>query len=55
MRRHDLAPPEKVAQLKAELNRYHHTTAFDRCDSMGDVVRQNMWQMLGPQLRRTAG
>ncbi|GAB3573873.1 hypothetical protein [Hymenobacter daeguensis] len=47
MRQHELAPPEKVAQLKAELNRYHRTEAFDRCDSMGDVVRQNLWQMLG--------
>ena len=47
MRAHDLAPPEKVAQLKAELNRYHHTQAFDRCDSMGDIVRQNLWLMLG--------
>ena len=55
MRRHHLAPPEKVARLKAELNRFHQTTAFDRCDSMGDVVRQNLWQMLGPQLRRAAG
>ena len=55
MRRHHLAPPEKVARLKAELNRFHQTTAFDRCDSMGDVVRQNLWQTLGPQLRRVAG
>ena len=47
MRQHYLAPPEKVIQLKAELNRYHHTNAFDKCDSMGDVVRQNLWQMLG--------
>jgi len=47
MRQHDLAPPEKVEQLKAELNRYHHTEAFDKCDSMGDIVRQNLWLMLG--------
>ena len=47
MRRHELAPPAKVAQLKAELNRYHHTDAFDQCDSMGDIVRQNLWLMLG--------
>ena len=25
MRRHELAPPDKVDQLKADLNRYHHT------------------------------
>jgi hypothetical protein len=47
MRQHELAPPEKVAQLKAELNRAHRTTAFDKCDSMGDIVRQNLWQTLG--------
>ncbi|WP_310397720.1 hypothetical protein [Hymenobacter sp.] len=49
MRRHDLAPPEKVTQLKAELNRYHRTEVFDKCDSMGDLVRQNLWLMLGPE------
>ena len=49
MRAHDLAPPAKVAQLRAELNRYHRTAAFDACDSMGDLVRQNLWQMLGPK------
>jgi hypothetical protein len=47
MRSHELAPPEKVAQLKTELNRYHHTEVFDKCDSMGDIVRQNLWLMLG--------
>ena len=47
MRQHELAPPEKVAQLKAELNRYHRTEAFEKCDSMGDLVRQNLWQTLG--------
>ncbi|WP_317043713.1 hypothetical protein [Hymenobacter glacialis] len=47
MRGHQLAPPEKVMQLKAELNRYHKTDVFDKCDSMGDIVRQNLWLMLG--------
>jgi len=55
MRRHHLAPPEKVARLKAELNHFHHTTAFDRCDSMGDIVRQNLWLMLGAGVRPAAG
>ena len=55
MRRHDLAPPDKVAQLKVELNRYHRTTAFDKCDSMGDIVRQNLWQMLGGSVRPAGG
>jgi hypothetical protein len=47
MRRHELAPPEKVEQLKSALNRFHHTDAFEKCDSMGDIVRQNLWVMLG--------
>ena len=55
MRQHELAPPEKVAQLKAELNRYHHTTAFDQCDSMGDIVRQNLWLMLGAGAKPAVG
>ena len=46
MRAQELAPPAKVAQLKAELNRYHATRAFDTCDSMGDLVRRNLWLTL---------
>jgi hypothetical protein len=46
MRQQDLAPLEKVDELKAALNRYHHTDKFTRCDSMGDVVRLNLWLML---------
>lgn len=55
MRSHDLAPPEKVEQLKAELNRYHHPQVFDKCDSMGDSVRQNLWLMLGASIKPAAG
>jgi transcriptional regulator of nitric oxide reductase len=55
MRAHELAPPEKVEQLKTELNRYHHTQAFDGCDSMGDLVRQHLWQMLAPGAQPVAG
>lgn len=46
MRRQTLAPVEKVDELKAALNHYHHTQNSDRCDSMGDVVRLNLWLML---------
>jgi len=48
MRHDELAPAAKVDQLKAELNQHHRTTAFTRCDSMGDLVRQNLMLMLGP-------
>ncbi|MFD1466812.1 hypothetical protein ACFQ48_01145 [Hymenobacter caeli] len=53
MRAHDLAPPEKVEELKTALNRYHRTQKFDYCDSMGDLVRQNLWLMLGPRTLST--
>ncbi|OGX89846.1 hypothetical protein [Hymenobacter coccineus] len=53
MRAHDLAPPEKVAELKAALNHHHRTQKFDHCDSMGDLVRQNLWLMLGPRTLST--
>jgi hypothetical protein len=46
MRQQQLAPVEKVDELKAALNRYHRTQSFDACDSMGDVVRLNLWLML---------
>ncbi|UOG76149.1 hypothetical protein MTX78_06010 [Hymenobacter tibetensis] len=42
MRREELAPPEKVAQLQTELNLHHKTSAFNRCRNMGDIVRQNL-------------
>ncbi|TPG72138.1 hypothetical protein [Hymenobacter nivis] len=53
MRAHDLAPPEKVQELKAALNHHHRTQKFDHCDSMGDLVRQNLWLMLGPRTLST--
>ena len=49
MRGQELAPPDKVDELKAALNRYHRTQKFDYCDSMGDVVRLNLWLMLAPK------
>jgi hypothetical protein len=46
MRQQELAPPEKIEVLKATLGRYHRTEQFARCDSMGDIVRLNLWLML---------
>ena len=31
------------------LNRYHRTAKFSSCDSMGDIVRRNLWLLLGPR------
>ncbi|MBC6988441.1 MULTISPECIES: hypothetical protein [Hymenobacter] len=46
MRADDISPAEKTEQLKAELNEHHHTQEFNRCRSMGDVVRLNLRLML---------
>ncbi|MCC2548169.1 hypothetical protein LJY25_17095 [Hymenobacter sp. BT175] len=50
MRQDTLAPPDKIRRLKDELNRHHRTTRFDRCDSMGDIVRLNLKIMLAGRL-----
>ena len=42
MKHNPAEPPDKVATLKQELGEYHHTTAFEHCTSMGDVVEQNL-------------
>ncbi|MBX0292000.1 hypothetical protein K3G63_16230 [Hymenobacter sp. HSC-4F20] len=47
LRRDDVSPPEKVAQLKAQLNQHHRTEQFTTCRSMGDVVRLNLLLTLG--------
>ncbi len=47
LRRDDVSPPDKVAQLKTQLGQHHRTTQFRRCHSMGDVVRLNLKLMLG--------
>ncbi|WP_375416723.1 hypothetical protein [uncultured Hymenobacter sp.] len=46
MRRDELAPPAKIQQLSRELNHFHRTTHFERCRSMGDLVRLNLKLML---------
>lgn len=42
LRQDEVSPPEKVAQLKAQLNQHHRTGQFSRCRTMGDVVRLNL-------------
>ncbi|MBW3129091.1 hypothetical protein [Hymenobacter profundi] len=46
MRRAELSTPDKIAQLKQDLNAHHGTTQFSRCRTMGDVVRLNLKIML---------
>ncbi|MEM1296178.1 MAG: zf-TFIIB domain-containing protein [Verrucomicrobiota bacterium] len=42
MQQDELSSPDKVAELRSGLNEYHETTAFNGCDSMGELVRKNL-------------
>lgn len=46
MCRDNIAPVEKVDQLKQELNVYFKNPKFLRCNSMGDIVKTNLKQTL---------
>lgn len=46
-----ISTPEKVKQLAAELAEYHHNKAFLKCKSQGEIVKQNMKQMLKKNLK----
>ena len=37
-----LSTSDKIAQIKLELNNYYQTNKFDRCKSMGDIVKLNL-------------
>jgi len=50
MTKDEISTPEKVSQLKAELNDYFKTTAFQKCRSMGDVVKMQLKQTLRKNL-----
>ena len=45
-----ISVPEKVEQLKQELNAHLHTTAFNKCQSMGQVVKRHLKQTLQKNL-----
>ena len=38
----DISSPEKINQLKEELNAFLNTTAFSRCRSMGQIVKRHL-------------
>ncbi len=46
MCRDNIAPPEKVNQLKTELSDYFESNKFMRCKSMGDIVKMTLKQTL---------
>lgn len=43
-------PADKVRTLKQDLGDYHHTTGFEKCTCMGDVVEKNLEVTLGRHL-----
>jgi hypothetical protein len=46
----EISTPEKVMQLKKELGAYLHTHAFNKCQSMGEVVKTHLKQTLRKNL-----
>jgi hypothetical protein len=50
MTREQISPPEKVMQLKEELNLHFHTSIFSRCQSMGQVVKRQLKHTLQKNL-----
>lgn len=50
MTREQISPPEKVMQLKEELNMHFHTSIFSRCQSMGQVVKRQLKHTLQKNL-----
>lgn len=42
MEQEELSEQYKVVSLRKELNRYHHTTHFSHCSTMGSLVKQQL-------------
>jgi hypothetical protein len=42
MKNNPLEPPDKVEQLRAELAEYHHSHAFEQCQSMGEILELHL-------------
>lgn len=42
MARHEIAPPEKVQPLRTALAEHYGRSAYERCESMGALVRENL-------------
>lgn len=46
MAKDELSENYKILLLRNELNNYHHTKHFTKCNSMGDIVKQQLKQLL---------
>ncbi len=50
MKSDNISTPEKIKQLINELNSYHKTNQFSKCQSIGDIVKTNLKQSLRKNL-----
>jgi hypothetical protein len=50
MTKDQISTPAKVEQLKHELNKHHHSNAFTKCNSMGEIVKTHLKQALRKNL-----
>ena len=50
MARDEISTPDKIKQLKNELNDHLHTNLFSKCQSMGQVVKRQLKQTLQKNL-----
>jgi hypothetical protein len=46
----EISTPEKIQQLKNELGEHLHSSVFNKCKSMGDIVKTHMKQTLRKNL-----
>ncbi|MGZ5220185.1 MAG: hypothetical protein ACXWWD_13605 [Chitinophagaceae bacterium] len=46
MSKDEISMPSKIAQLKNELNAHLHTQSFNKCQSMGQIVKRHLKQTL---------
>lgn len=52
MKNHELSTPEKINQLKVELNQYHNTKEFNDCKNMGDILESNLRLVLADHVTK---
>ena len=48
-----ISSPEKVEKLKEELAYHHKTKVFDHCQSMGEIVYENLKLVLAKEFRQS--
>jgi hypothetical protein len=47
-----ISTPEKVAELGLELAQHHENPEFEKCESMGELLKLNLKVVLKPHVRK---